>query len=115
MNITPKYSPTSDGSGRTILSKAKARLVAGGDHQDRNIYSRMDITSPTCSITGLFASWTVFWRDIHMRRYDSRDLFWCEVSYMPSHTPLFVMLVSSNMIAGSAVSLISLMARLAVI
>ena len=55
MNITPKYSPTSDGSGRTILSKAKARLVAGGDHQDRNIYSRMDITSPTCSITGLFA------------------------------------------------------------
>ena len=28
MNITPEYSPTSDGSGRTILSKAKARLVA---------------------------------------------------------------------------------------
>ena len=55
MNITPKYSPTSDGSGRTILSKAKARLDAGGNHQDRNIYSRMDITSPTCSITGLFA------------------------------------------------------------
>ena len=54
MNITPKYSPTSDGSGRTILSKAKARLVAGGDHQDRNMYSRTDITSPTCSITGLF-------------------------------------------------------------
>ena len=33
MNITPKYSPTSDGSGRTILFKAKARPVAGGDRQ----------------------------------------------------------------------------------
>ena len=55
MNITPEYSPTSDGSGRTILSKAKARLVAGGDHQDRDMYSRTDITSHACSITGLFA------------------------------------------------------------
>ena len=56
MNITPKYSPTSDGSGRTILSKAKARLVAGGDPQDRNIYSRTDITSPRCFVTGLFVN-----------------------------------------------------------
>ena len=55
INITPKYSPTSDGSGRTILSKVKARLVAGGDRQDRNMYSRTDITSPTYSVTGLFA------------------------------------------------------------
>ena len=55
MNITSKVDPTSDGTGRTPTTKAKARFVAGGHCQDRNPYTRSDTTSPACSITGLFA------------------------------------------------------------
>ena len=55
MNITSKVDPTSDGTGRTPTIGAKARFVAGGNCQDRSPYTRSDTTSPTCSITGLFA------------------------------------------------------------
>ena len=55
MNVTTKVDPTSDGHGRIVTTKAKARLVAGGDRQDRSQYTRSDTTSPTCTITGLFA------------------------------------------------------------
>jgi hypothetical protein len=48
MNITQKYAPSSDGNGR-IKDKLKARLVGGGDGQDRNLYSRSDTSSPTAS------------------------------------------------------------------
>ena len=44
---------TSDGSGRT-KDKVKARLVGGGDGQDRNHYTRADTSSPTVSITAIF-------------------------------------------------------------
>ena len=47
MNITSKVDPTSDGTGRTPTTRAKARFVAGENCQDR----RYDITY----ITGLFA------------------------------------------------------------
>ena len=53
MNITQKVAPTSDGSGRT-KDKVKARLVGGGDGQDRNHYTRADTSSPTVSITAIF-------------------------------------------------------------
>ena len=53
MNITQKVAPTSDGSGRT-KDKVKARLVGGGDGQDRNHYTRADTSSPTFSITAIF-------------------------------------------------------------
>ena len=52
MNVTKKVTPSSDGSGRT-LDRVKARLVAGGDGQDRNHYSRSETTSPTASTSGL--------------------------------------------------------------
>ena len=55
MNVTTKVDPASDGQGRIVTTKAKARLVAGGDRQDRSQYTRSDTTSPTCTITGLFA------------------------------------------------------------
>ena len=54
MNITVKVAPTSDGTGRT-RDKVKARLVGGGDHQDRNHYTRSETSAPTCSITGTLA------------------------------------------------------------
>ena len=54
MNITIKVAPTSDGTGRT-RDKVKARLVGGGDHQDRNHYTRSETSAPTCSITGTLA------------------------------------------------------------
>ena len=54
MNITVKVAPTSDGTGRT-RDKVKARLVGGGDRQDRNHYTRSETSAPTCSITGTLA------------------------------------------------------------
>jgi hypothetical protein len=45
MNVTQKYAPSSDGNGR-IKAKLKARLVGGGDCQDRNLYLRADSSSP---------------------------------------------------------------------
>ena len=54
INVTTKVDPDSDGRGRTVLTKAKARLVAGGDRQDRGLYTRSNTTSPTCTIPGLF-------------------------------------------------------------
>lgn len=53
MNVTQKVAPTSDGSGRT-KDKVKARLVGGGDGQDRNHYTRADTSSPTVSISAIF-------------------------------------------------------------
>ena len=54
MNISVKVAPTSDGSGRT-RDKVKARLVGGGDRQDRAQYTRSETSAPTCSITGTLA------------------------------------------------------------
>jgi hypothetical protein len=45
---TQNYAPSSDGNGR-IKDKLKARLVGGGDCQDRNLYSRADTSSPPAS------------------------------------------------------------------
>ena len=53
MNVTQKVAPTSDGSGRT-KDKVKARLVGGGDGQDRNHYTRADTSSSTVSISAIF-------------------------------------------------------------
>lgn len=52
MNITQTYAPSSDGKGR-IKDKLKARLVGGGDGQDRNLYSRVDTSSPTASTSAI--------------------------------------------------------------
>ena len=54
ITVTTKVDPDSDGRGCTVLTKAKARLVAGGDRQDRGLYTRSNTTSPTCTIPGLF-------------------------------------------------------------
>ena len=54
MNISVKVAPTSDGSGRT-RDKVKARLVGGGDRQDRAQYTHSETSAPTCSITGTLA------------------------------------------------------------
>ena len=53
MNVTRKVVPISDGTGRT-KDKLKARHVAGGDGQDRNLYSREETSSPTVSVSGLY-------------------------------------------------------------
>ena len=53
MNVTQKVAPTSDGSGRT-KDKVKARLVGGGDGQDRNHYTRADTSFSTVSISAIF-------------------------------------------------------------
>ncbi len=52
MNVTQKYAPSSDGNGK-ITDKLKARLVGGGDGQDRNLYSRIDTSSPTASTSAI--------------------------------------------------------------
>ena len=52
MNVNKKVTPSNDGTGRT-LDKVKARLVAGGNGQDRNHYSRSETSSPTASTSGL--------------------------------------------------------------
>ena len=52
MNVTQKYAPSSDGNGR-IKDKLKARLVGGGDGQDRNLYSRSETSSPTASTSAI--------------------------------------------------------------
>ena len=52
MNITRKVAPNSDGTGRAA-DKVKARLVAGNDGQDRNMYSRSETSSPTATTSGL--------------------------------------------------------------
>ena len=52
MNVNKKVTPSSDGTERT-LDKVKARLVAGGNGQDRNHYSRSETSSPTASTSGL--------------------------------------------------------------
>jgi Reverse transcriptase (RNA-dependent DNA polymerase) len=52
INVTQKYAPSSDGKGR-IKDKLKARLVGGGDCQDRNLCSRADTSSPTASTSAI--------------------------------------------------------------
>lgn len=52
MNVTQKFAPSSDGKGR-IKDKLKARLVCGGNRQDRSIYSREETSSPTVSTTSV--------------------------------------------------------------
>ena len=52
MNVTQKYAPSSDGNGR-VKDKLKARLVGGGDCQDRSLYSRADTSSPTASTSAI--------------------------------------------------------------
>ena len=53
LNITQKFLPASDGAGR-VKDKVKARLVGGGDCQDRNHYSRAETSSPTISTSSIF-------------------------------------------------------------
>lgn len=53
LNVTQKYLPTTDGAGR-IKDKVKARLVGGGDCQDRTQYSASETSSPTVSTTSIF-------------------------------------------------------------
>ena len=53
LNVTQKYLPTTDGAGR-VKDKVKARLVGGGDCQDRGLYSAAETSSPTISITSIF-------------------------------------------------------------
>jgi Reverse transcriptase (RNA-dependent DNA polymerase) len=52
LNITQKYLPSSDGQGRT-KDRLKARLVGGGDGQDRSIYTESETSSPTVSTTSV--------------------------------------------------------------
>jgi Reverse transcriptase (RNA-dependent DNA polymerase) len=51
LNITQKYLPSSDGQGRT-KDRLKARLVGGGNGQDRSISTESE-TSPTVSTTSV--------------------------------------------------------------
>ena len=53
LNITQKYLPTTDGAGR-IKDRVKARLVGGGDCQDRSQYSVAETSSPTVNTTSIF-------------------------------------------------------------
>jgi Reverse transcriptase (RNA-dependent DNA polymerase) len=53
LNVTQKYLPTTDGTGR-VKDKVKARLVGGGDCQDRSQYSAAETSSPTVSTTSIF-------------------------------------------------------------
>ena len=53
LNVTQKYLPTTDGTGR-IKDKVKARLVGGGDCQDRSKYTTSETSSPTVSTTAIF-------------------------------------------------------------
>ena len=53
LNVTQKFLPSSDGTGR-VKDKIKARLVGGGDCQDRNHYSRAETSSPTISTSSIF-------------------------------------------------------------
>ena len=53
LNVTQKYLPTTDGTGR-IKDKVKARLVGGGDCQDRGKYTASETSSPTVSTTAIF-------------------------------------------------------------
>lgn len=53
LNVTQKFLPSSDGSGR-VKDKVKARLVGGGDGQDRNLYQTSDTSSPTIATTSIF-------------------------------------------------------------
>jgi Reverse transcriptase (RNA-dependent DNA polymerase) len=53
LNVTQKYLPTTDGTGR-IKDKVKARLVGGGDCQDRGLYSTAETSSPTIATTSIF-------------------------------------------------------------
>ena len=52
MNVTQKFAPSSDGKGR-IKDKLKARLVGGGNRQDRTMYTREETSSPTVSTTSV--------------------------------------------------------------
>ena len=49
MFLTPKKLPSG------ALDKIKARLVAGGHRQDRTLYSDQETSSPTVSLTAVFA------------------------------------------------------------
>ena len=53
LNVTQKYLPTTEGAGR-VKDKVKARLVGGGDCQDRSQYSAAETSSPTVSTTSIF-------------------------------------------------------------
>ena len=53
LNFTQTYLPTTDGEGR-VKDKVKARLVGGGDCQDRSQYSAAETSSPTVSTTSIF-------------------------------------------------------------
>ena len=55
LNITQKYLPTTDGTGR-VKDKVKARLVGGGDCQDRTQYTAAETSSPTISTTVICSS-----------------------------------------------------------
>ena len=52
MNVIQNYAPSSDGNG-WVKDKLKARLVGGGDCQDRNLYSRADTSPPTTSTSAI--------------------------------------------------------------
>jgi Reverse transcriptase (RNA-dependent DNA polymerase) len=52
LNITQKFLPSSDGQKRT-KDRLKARLVGGGDGQDRSIYTESETSSPTVSTTSV--------------------------------------------------------------
>ena len=53
LNVTQKYLPTTDGAGR-VKDKVKARLVGGGDCQDRGKYTASETSSPTVPTTAIF-------------------------------------------------------------
>jgi hypothetical protein len=53
LNVTQKYLPTTDGTGR-VKDRVKARLVGGGDCQDRSQYTAAETSSPTVSTTSIF-------------------------------------------------------------
>ena len=66
LNVTQKYLPTTDGTGR-IKDKVKARLVGGGDCQDRGKYLPSETSSPTVSTTAIFIIAQIAaaeWRDV---------------------------------------------------
>ena len=44
-NVTQKFAPSSDGKGR-VKDKLKARLVVGGNGQDRSAYTHDETSSP---------------------------------------------------------------------
>jgi hypothetical protein len=52
-NLTQKFTLDSVGQGR-VEDVFKGRLIGGGHHRDKSIYTNAEISSPTVSVSSVF-------------------------------------------------------------